>query len=109
MRTGSFRKRITFQSKSRVKDAGGGRVNTWANVASAPTVWASVTQESATEGTEADQTQAKATIEINTYYRSDITEAMRVVWKSVNYNIRTIAPDDREMFMLITAQRGVAD
>lgn len=42
MRAGSLRERVTIQAATTVQDAYGEPIETWANLATNPTVWANV-------------------------------------------------------------------
>lgn len=89
MQSGVRDKRITFQSFTPTKDDYGGEVETWANLASVPAVWAQVIESPGKEAfnTTMDQRQAAADAVFRILYRSDITSEMRIVYNSRTYDI----------------------
>lgn len=108
MAIGRLDQRITFQSYTTVSDGAGGQEKTWADLASVPSVWAQVLPGGGGERFEEDRDNARQVVVFRVRTRTDITEAMRVVWRGVNYNIRSL-PDlgTRDLYMRIEAERGV--
>lgn len=109
-RPGKLDQRVTFQAYTITSDGGGGQTKTWADIASAPTVWAHVRSGSGKEQFEEDRTNATGMTVFVIRNRSDIDERMRIVWGGDNHNIRHIArAGSREMYLTITAERGVSN
>ena len=103
---GRLNERITFQSYTTVSDGAGGRVTTWANLGSVPTVWASVKAKSGTEGFSEGRTNAEATYTFIVRQRSDLDERMRIVWRSENYDVTAIMRSgNHPQYLIIEAER----
>jgi len=110
MRPGQLDERITFQRYTSAGDGAGGQVRTWANLASVPSVWAKVQPKGGAEAMMADQQTATQLFLFHVRTRDDLTEADRIVWRGDNYNIRRIErAGPRPMYLVIEAERGVAD
>lgn len=95
LRAGQLNERVTFQESTDTRDGGGGVTLAWANLATAPTVWASVRIVSGGEQVEARQTVAGRRYEVTIRRRTDLTSAMRVVRGSDSLAILAI-DDSRE-------------
>ncbi len=105
---GNLDERITFQEQSLSADGAGGQTKSWANLATTPTVWARVMPKSAGERFDDDRMDARGMYVFTVRNRSDLNEAMRIVWRSVNYDIRGIFREGNRMqYMKIEAERGV--
>jgi SPP1 family predicted phage head-tail adaptor len=109
MQPGKLDQRITLQAKSTASDGGGGRIETWANFASVPSVWAHVRPMSARETMADERMTATAETMFTIRYRSDVNETHRLLWQSEEYNIRSVRRrGGRELYLEIVAERGVA-
>ena len=107
---GKLDQRITFQAKGDTPDGIGGIVRGWANVPSTATVWAHVKAMGGTEAMQADQQQPTTRYLFTVRNRSDISEADRIMWDGAAFNIRRIEREGtRKMYLVIEAERGVAD
>lgn len=105
MDPGQLDQRVTLQSVSSTTDAGGGRVETWATVA---TLWANVRPLSGRERLQADQIESPANYRVTIRRRTDITTDKRIVWKGKNLNIRFDGFNSpREGYMTFDAEMGV--
>lgn len=103
---GQLDQRVTIQHRSRVKDGGGGSVETWVPLA---TVWAEQWPVGGRERAEAHQVQAAATVRFRVRRRADLTTDMRVTWNGRAYNVRHVADAGaREPFMVLDCESGVA-
>lgn len=105
----AMRQRISFQSASLTPDGGGGGAMTWNTVA---TVWANIEavrrsgiiQERQQNG----QLQDTRLLEITTRYISGITPAMRILYGSRIFNIRSVTDvNERGVLLKIIAEEGV--
>lgn len=108
---GFMDQRVTFQTETTADDGQGGRTSSgWANITTAPTVWARVTQSAGAEGDQGEMRQANVYgVEVVIRNRSDITDRMALVWRGRRYNVRSVLPfDARREFLVITADSGVA-
>ena len=84
MRAGDLKHRITIQEKEVTRGTAGGEDITWTAVA---TVWAAAEPIRGREYTALRAAQSEVTIRFRIRYRSDVDTAMRVLWKSVAYEI----------------------
>lgn len=110
MSVGELDQRVTLQAPQRVSDGLGGVTKTWADFTDTPTVWARVEFRSASEQDEAAQTTARQVVRFKLRNRQDVDERHRIVWRGEPYNIRTVRRlGVRAMYMMIDAERGVAD
>ena len=82
--SGQRDQRITIQQPSASVDALGQRVETWSDVA---TVWARARPVRGREFFAAGAEQSEAAVTFGILYRSDVTAAMRVLWRSVPHAI----------------------
>jgi SPP1 family predicted phage head-tail adaptor len=87
-RIGKLRHRITFQEDTGTQDSGGFRTESWGNLATVPTVSASVEPLSAGELFQAGQTRVEATHKIVIRERADLTSNMRIT-ATIRGNSRT--------------------
>lgn len=105
MDAGKLDQRVTLQSVSSTTDAGGGRVETWATVA---TLWASVRPMSGRERLQADQLESPANYRVTIRRRTDLTTDKRILWKGKPLNIRFDGFNSaREGYMTFDAEMGV--
>ena len=99
---GAMRRRISIQQYSTARDASGGEVLTWSELAA---VWAAT--EYATSSDEVQQ-GTRVTAQTNTIftirYRADVTEKMRILWKNKHWNIRALLPDNHLDYLEIEAE-----
>ncbi|HYH39919.1 MAG TPA: phage head closure protein [Azospirillum sp.] len=103
---GDLDQRVTIQSETRADDGYGGSTLAWSTVA---TVWAQVWPVSGKERVQAQQIEAPAMYRCKIRRRGDVTAGMRVVWRSVAYNIRFVADaGPREPYMVLDLEAGVA-
>lgn len=105
MDAGSLDQRVTLQSLSATTDAGGGRVETWAEVA---TIWAKVTPASGRERLETGQLESPAKYRVTIRRRTDITAKHRLLWQGKPLNIRFDGFNSpRDGYMTLDAEMGV--
>ena len=102
---GDFDQRVTFQRTVTAPDGLGGAAVTWTDAAKA---WAMVTPARQSESERQGALRASRTYTLTLRRREDITEAMRILWRSEVMNIREIKRGGpRELTMQITAEAGV--
>lgn len=87
MRSGPLRHRITFQSKSQVKDEFGQYKESWSDLF---TVWGSVDPISGRELLASKQVIGETTHRIRTRYRDGITYAVRVIFNGRIFDITSV-------------------
>ena len=105
MQPGDLSERVTIQQATRADDGMGGGADTWSTFAE---VSARVRPLTGTERL-MGAVEAPATYEFTIRRRTDLTEAMRVVWGGAVFNIRFIAvPPARDLYMTFQAERSVA-
>ena len=91
MRAGRLRHRVTLQRKVVTRDAYGGEVITWTDVA---TVWAAVEPLRGRELEAAAQAGAELSARIVMRYRSDVVPEWRVAWDGHVYDIEAVVDVD---------------
>lgn len=107
MRPGELDERITLQAPTLVADGGGGSTVTWSDLA---TVWAKVVARQGGERMEDGRISAETATDFTLRNRTDIDERMRIVWRGVTYNVRSILREGpRPLYVRIEADRGAAD
>lgn len=104
---GSLDQRITLQGYTTAGDGGGGSEEAWADFASVPTVWASVTPMSGGERMEDGAFNASGMWKFTIRNRADVSELDRIKWGGDFYNIRQInRTGQRALYLEIMAERG---
>lgn len=92
MLIGKLRERVTWQQSTPALDTYGEPVDSWANVATNPTVWAQIRVKPGGEqfisGGEQLQSRLKHTVIVR--YRTDLTVKMRGVWNSKNLYVENV-------------------
>lgn len=105
-RPGELDQRITIQRETPASDGMGGVTLTLSDVA---TVAAKVIAMSGNEREDFDALQAEHKYRFVIRWRSDILKNDRIVWRGVEFNIRSIADfGPRTMYLEMDAERGVA-
>lgn len=106
MTPGQLDQRVTIQQESRVEDEAGGAVVTWVDVA---TVWAEVKPLTGRERLHGQQLESPIDYRVTIRRRSDITAAMRLVWRGTPMQIRAVPdPGPRAAYMTLDCEAGVA-
>lgn len=112
VRSGTLRKRLTFQTKATTQDALGQPVNTWTD---AFTCWGEVSPLSGRELIAAAAVQSEVTHTISVRYRSELAipktvAAMRVLYKSRVFNLTApMNEDERDRLVTIMASEGLSN
>lgn len=103
---GAMRNVLSLQQESRVADTGGGAALSWTTIA---TLWASVEPLRGSETVQAEKLTGVITHKIIVRDEITITAAMRFLWGSRIFNIRSIRNvGERGRFLEILAEEGVA-
>ncbi len=84
---GAMRTLITFQAPTISKDTGAAQSETWANVASNPTVWSKWTYDHGQEVVDSDAAHAVARATVEVRYRSDILSTWSVLQNGARWKI----------------------
>jgi SPP1 family predicted phage head-tail adaptor len=101
VRTGDLRHQVILQSKTEGRDAVGGVVEAWSDVA---TVWASVEPLDGKEFFAAERVNADATTRIRMRYRAGVTPVMRAVYGARIFDIQNVINVDernRELRLMV--------
>lgn len=99
---------ITLQANTRAADGGGGQVDSWANFATDPTVWAKVDPRAGGEGVDGGAFNAAGLWKFVIWYRDDVSELDRILWNGDYYNIRRVARARQSaLYLDLFAERGV--
>lgn len=102
-----MRTRVTFQVASRVTDNQGGWTESWANLATAPTVWGYLAAVNSRERLYAQQIQYQRSHILIIRYRSDITTDMRFTYNGRTFQVKGIRnPEERKYFSIIDVEEN---
>jgi len=107
VQAGRFRHRVTLQAKTVGRDSTGGLTESWTNFAK--NVPAAIDAVTGREGLNAQQVTSTVTTEISIRWRPDVEPTMRVLHRSVIYNIEGVIPDNqtgRKTITLLCVQRN---
>lgn len=106
MQPGQLDQRVTVQRIERTSDGAGGETTAWVDFAS---LWANVKPASGRELQIEGRMTATSSTVFTIRRRADLLDTDRIVWGGVSYNIRAIMlGSQRDLYMAITAERGVA-
>lgn len=103
---GRLRNRVTIRRLTTARVSGGGRSESWADVA---TIWAEVIGISGREAVIAEALQGVSFYKITIRWRPDITDADQLRYGAIDLNIRSASdPDGYREELLILADTGSA-
>jgi SPP1 family predicted phage head-tail adaptor len=108
---GDLRTRVTFQQPTATKDPGGAQKNTFANVATNPTVWARWINA---HGQEAEQSEALKSVQratVTVRYRSDIVPTWQLLkdgeaWQIIS--VDQVRDRNRWVEMIVERAKGTS-
>lgn len=108
MNPGKYNRVVTIQQKTETgKDAHGGPVYSWSTFASA---WAAVYPMKGRDLVTAMSTRGEIITRFDTRYITGVTQAMRILYDSVYYNITAVAdPEGTHRELQIMTTSGVND
>lgn len=96
--------RLTIEQRARTADTGGGAAASWTHVA---TVWAKVTARPRGEDLESEGRRALTVFELTIRRRTDVTAAMRGLWRGKTLYFRGMAEEGPQRpYMTIAADDG---
>ena len=101
MFTGKLNRRVIIEDNTPVQSSTGEPVEAWATFA---TVWAELMKPSVAERFLGDQFAGFRGIVWRIRYRSDITNLMRVVYSSVNYDITGVYESGYKQDLIIVSE-----
>lgn len=93
--------RVTFQEPSEAKNSVHEVIKTWSNISTNSTVWAEIQPVNGREYFESQQVRSEKFIKVTIRSRTDLTQKMRLVHNSVNYDIDYIPPNLRGHYITI--------
>ena len=102
MKAGKLRHFVSFQVPTVEIDSNGDQTETWVDSFDAQEFPAAIEPLSGRELIAAAQVHAEVTTRILLQYIPGILPEMRVVHRGVNYNIRSIIPDDKYLTRHVT-------
>lgn len=106
MTAGAMDQPITIERRTSTRSAVGGFVDTWETLQSA---WASVKAKAGREGMDDGRANATFFVVFTIYTIDGLTDADRIIWNGVTYNIRGIlAEGAQRLTTRVEAERGVA-
>lgn len=91
MNAGQLNRKITIQSFGTTRDPAGQEIKDWSPFA---TPWANIRFLNGVESVKADAEVSVSKASIRIRYRQDITNAMRVVYNGITYQIKAVLPDE---------------
>lgn len=101
-----LRHRLTLEQETKIADGAGGYVRGWEEVAG---LWGEITPIGGAERLESGKLQTPVRVRILLRHRGDITPAMRLVYDSRVFNIRSVINvQERDYITEILAEEGVA-
>lgn len=101
---GGLSERIAIEQRVRMGDTGGGATVSWSALA---TVWAKVTARPRGEDAESEGRRALTVFELTIRRRTDVTAAMRAVWRGRALYFRGIADEGpHQPYLRILADDG---
>jgi SPP1 family predicted phage head-tail adaptor len=101
---GELTERIAIEQRARTTDTGGGATISWTPVAA---VWAKVTARPRGEDQESEGRRALTVFELTIRRRTDVTAAMRCIWRGKALYVRGIAEDGpHQPYVRILADDG---
>lgn len=84
--------RITFQEYTTMYDNYNQPVESWADIATDPTMWAEASPRTGNEDFQAVQDQGFQRYQFKVLYRDDLDVQMRIQWNGKTWNIRSVTP-----------------
>lgn len=101
-----LRTRITFQSPTISKDAGGAQSQSYTNIGTHPTVWAQWINDHGQESVASDAVTSAQRATVRVRQRTDILETWRVVKDGENWQILSIDPvQDKNRWVELRVER----
>lgn len=105
MRAGTLRELLTIQVNTPVQDSYGEPIESWANIATNPTVWGSVGSRASGERfiTGGEQLMATVSHTVRIRYRDDVTVKMQLLWRGSRVlEIKNVVdPDGRKSDLIL--------
>ncbi len=106
-KVGSLDKRVTFQQKIfDVDESNQKTITGWENIATNPTVFASVDETNGSEVIQAEQLNGLKTSIVHIRYRSDLTSENRMIYNGEKYDIKPPLEIGRKQYLKIIAVSG---
>lgn len=106
IKVSDLRTRITFQSPTLAKDAGGAQVPTYVNIALIPSVWAQWINDHGQESVSSEAVTSAQRATVRFRYRSDVQTTWRVMKDAEPWQILSIDPvQDRNRWVELRVER----
>jgi len=102
---GRMDRRVVLQTFTASRDTAGQPIKTWANLASAPEVWAQVEHLTAKESMGDSAAVGEQTTRFTMRYRDDLSVEGRIVYDGENYDIQSIVELGRREGLLVNAKK----
>lgn len=107
MTIGRMRERVTLQEEQRTPDGAGGYTVIWVDLHS--NLSARVRPLSTREQLSAAQMEAQIDYEVTIRSRPNVSADQRLVWGSVEMNVRGVTnQDEKGRYLVLTCESGVA-
>lgn len=102
---GELRERITVEANTPTRDTVGQLIPSWAAFSGDGKLWARAEFLSGRELEIAQKIATEVSMRFWVRYRTDLSEKMRINWRSQYWNIAAILPAESKDFMLLMASR----
>jgi SPP1 family predicted phage head-tail adaptor len=99
---GAMRERVVVQSMTETVSSEGEPVKTWADFV---TLWASVDFVTGRELEAMAKVNTSVGYRVKVRYRTDLSETMRLSWRSELLNIHAILPESKKDYMTLLASK----
>jgi SPP1 family predicted phage head-tail adaptor len=96
---GALRERVEVKQVTATRSEEGEMVVDWNTATTLTTIWARCKFLPGRKIEEAHRMNKVASVQMTVRYRQDITEAMRILWRSNQWSIVSIEPDEEKIFM----------
>lgn len=100
--SGARREQIVIQSSTASADSGGQPIKSWSTLA---TVWARAEYLTGRESEGMSKINAATNMKFTVNYRTDVTPAMRISWRSKFWNIEAVLPGEDKFDMRLLASK----
>lgn len=102
---GAMRERVVVKYVTPTRDPEGEPVVDWNEAATLATIWARCKFLPGRKFEDANKINAEASVEMTVRYRTDIIESMRILWRTKQWSILSIEPDEEKQFMQLMVAR----
>lgn len=106
MQSGTLREKLILQVAGTSRDALGGEIISWGDVA---TLWGRVDAITGREVHAAQQIHAEVTLRVQIRHRTDVTAGNRLLWGTTVLAIHAVLPDTQRHMITLLCSSGLGD